>query len=119
MRALLTASATRLLTALIPEPHGEEGLSQIRIKQRRRSALCSMFSACLELGKQGGRKLTRTDSFGPIEMAPIARTETTDVPLTRSQMWFRPRSPLIGHIGEIGTRQRWYSLYGRRSQIAP
>jgi segregation and condensation protein A len=53
IRVLLAASATCPLTALLPEPRGEEWLPKIRIKQRRRSALCSVFAACLELGKQG------------------------------------------------------------------
>ena len=75
IRALLTESVPRPLTALLPAPNGEEGLSQSRTKQRRRSALCSVFSACLEPGKQGEVRFTLADSFGRIEVEAVARME--------------------------------------------
>jgi segregation and condensation protein A len=78
IRAQLAALAPRPLTALLPAYQDEAGLSQIRLKRRRRAALCSSFAACLELGKQGEVDLQQDEMFGGITVAlaqqPIAST---------------------------------------------
>jgi segregation and condensation protein A len=78
IRAQLAARAPRPLTALLPAYQDEAGLSQIRLKRRRRAALCSSFAACLELGKQGEVDLQQDEVFGGITVAlalqPIAGT---------------------------------------------